>query len=566
MRLNALAGFGVAAFVFAAVLPGMFFGLDLGDTGNQLARQQSLVVFGEIRGGQAATLLSDLVGGIWQEIGPSAGALLWMRLGGGLLCALSSAAAFFCLVRFFPVRDTAVAVGASGALLGLIAPYEILVHYYTVPAFLITIVLLLIVEMARRGSEGSPAVVLSVLCGALMGVAIIARLPLLVLLPVAGLAASCTFPVKPPSARKNIWSATGGMLAGTGLALLVAVCVLWSTGLLGAYFQNILFTFGSSPSNDLAEHNLLRFLPVYCVRGVKAMVIAAVTCVLIAVPSGGRFRLSAGLRRASIVAVFLLILLCKTDGPAQALMRFREVLLGLVVCVTVIEWVRGERRSISFLLLAGGTVAGVAMAFGSALGLQSATYGLWIGLPAAMLVGTEHLEDVRTRREIRLAFGLAAVAVSVFAGVIRQDKDWNHFGTKLTDWRSTEPASHPKLLGIRVEPERLRNIEAAACALGRASKRGDTTLCFNHVGLFYWLTDTRSYFESPVLYHSRPEVVPAQLARLLAAGRLPCAVLFGPGRYTEDIRDRKVIESTLLDANGYVKACSAGLFDIYARP
>jgi uncharacterized membrane protein (UPF0136 family) len=554
----------VGLAVLLAYCPRIFYGIDIGDAGNQLAKQQSLVEFREIRGAGATTLLSDFVGGVWCRFGPGA-KLLWMRFGGALLGALSAIVAFSVLAQIFPVRRAAIVTASSGGLLAAVETYETLVNYYSVPAFLLTCSLALLFSSLRRSVQDREPFIRPLLCGLLLGAAIMARLPLLVLIPVM-LLLPILHSFGSPSHRRQALTLCAWLACGVMASFAATGAILILSHLFRPYFDSLLFTFGADPRNDLAEYTLASLLPKYLMRGAKSIGISIILCALIALVAAMRQRFNNTVRCAAVVMIIMGVFLAKTNGSTQAVMRMREVLSGIVVCVAFIEIVRTRRFGNNALLLIAGLAVGAALSFGSTLGLQCSSYGLWLGLPAAMLLGSEQAKTVIVRRSLCIGLVLGTLTLAATVTILDARADWVHVDTRFPLWLSSKPCSHPRLRGIFEDGPRIQSIEGAAAAVQEAARRKGTILCFNHAALFYWLTQTRSWFESPVLYHSSPTVCPAQLQALLQAATLPEVVLIRNLNADEFRRDSLVIRQRLLGPYAYIHVLSTGPFEVFRLP
>ena len=505
--------------------------VDVCDVGNQLAKQQSLFVFHEIRGAVGMTILSDYIGGAWLSLCPSAG-ILWMRFGGVVLTTLSAGFSFLILSKSFGPKKAGFAVVVAAALISTIAPYGLLVHYYTVPVLFLSFSLwALSITLEIPGVRPLSQAHGWVWVGIGAGGAVFARLPLIVLLIIA----CCGFVVEFLRADRSIRAGRLlSFLAFSGGVLLVTFVIfsaLATQDLLGDYFRSIMFCFSPDACNDLYEYSLRSLLPMYFVRGLKAVSIAI--CLMIGFWTL-RYRFPN--KAASFGYIWASVLACigfflGTGGPAQAIQRFREVLVGFIIiqCVrhSCLEWRKGP----AFTLIFGSSgLMVLAMALGSTLGLQPAVWGMFFALPATFLVldqtigyGTVEHQGYQDRGMVGPAVASLAV-IALFCPILSSSLTWRG-GTRFSEGADYLTYSIPPLKGSRGDSKTVRSVEGLYQYLHEAVSKGDRAVFYNGVGILYWATQTRCALISPVLYHSRPNVLECQLERLKDSGNLPRVVV-----------------------------------------
>ena len=516
--------------VALAQIPNLFLPeVDLCDIGNQLAKQQSLTVFHELRGSGGMTLLSDFIGGLWLKVFP-AGGLLWMRTGGLVLTCGASLLAFLTLVRFFPWRSTFIVVLTTSSLLSVIAPYGAVVHYYTVPAFLLLLALWMLGCALDVGRGNNSSLRWWAGAGFCLGLSIYARLPLMVVgLFAGGVWLVALWHERHLRARPSL-VAGAAFGSGLGLVFFLTLAGLWLVHLQRDFWYSLFFTLGKSPGNDLQEYSFGTLAPKYAVRGIKALILAGSAWVCLAVGQHlfRTIRFWVFLSLCSVTA--LTLLLVASNGPDQAVMRFREILVGFILIQLVWLWVRCRRQRPEFVwLYCAACAASMAMAFGSTLGLQTATWGMWLALPAAILSAWVALPEhgsglLRPDPGALTALVIAGVAVCLTC----------LFLPRRPVWAKELPAARPELLTqyqtaelrwTRGDAELVKAVDSAVNQVTSLVKPGEPCLFFNHIGILYWLTRTRCAFEAPVLYHTRDGVVQWQLQNMERNGRMPHVVV-----------------------------------------
>lgn len=514
-----------------------FEGVDICDVGNQLAKQQAVFVFHELKGATGMTLISDLAGGAWLSFFPSGG-LLWMRFGGVVLIALSAGVSFLILSNYFEVPAAAFAVFAATSSIAIIAPYGVLVHYYTVPGFFLSLSLFS-ASLAIRVRETSSGrhLLFWFFSGCLFGLAVFSRLPLAVLLPFLCIAWVAEILLAYRSKRDVKLGSFLAFFGGFATVVATVFSALAAYNLFSDYLGSIRFCFSSEDCNDLYEYRLRTLFPKYLIRGAKAITLAGG-----AVAIGWALRRWISLRRSLLPYIIIGTIACcclmlATNGPVQSIQRFREMLVGFVAIGAIIALVVGARQNRVFiLLLVTGLFITLSMAFGSTLGLQPAVWGMFFSLPAAILV-PDLLQHIARPSGVSLVkgglvwpLGGTFCLLAVVCSLLPSRMTWEPQGSTMRTGKPVELYAHDRLRGTRGEAADVSAINQLLKHLDEVVHPADNCLFFNHMGLFYWLTQSRCAFDSPVMYHSREGVVECQLDKMEHFRSFPKIAVLGRPR------------------------------------
>jgi hypothetical protein len=494
---------GVAAVVACAV-PWIFQGLDFTDDGFHLANQQALVRRGGIPVGSWAILVwgSDLVGAGWMAFLGGAG-LIGARIGWVLLTAITAAASMRILGRIYGARRAAIAVALAAPM--LLAHGRTLIDYNGVP----TLFLLLAIDALGIGAASLPRW-RDVLAGAMLLMASMARLPAApAILAVGVLALRCD-----PGTSGRRWARGFRMALGFVAAALLGAVWLGVSGHAGDLLASaglddvrgthalggIVRAMGRDGVAILAVVAAGLIVARGCARARPtprvAVVVAAVTFLGIAALTGGSIAIA---------------------GPAITATRWSTLLVGTCLAVLARAFVarRGDGPvatasddlgAIPRRLLIVGLGVGLASCLGSDTGFTKVNRGLWLAVPAALLVGQDLLG--RPGRW-RAAWCALVLALGIGGLAIRSVSSYRDAPDRTS---LTATIDHPLLRGIRTTPSRARSVEALVRALDGRTGPGDAVLAYGNVPLVQFLTDG-----VPALGHAWPDRLEAvEIERRLA--------------------------------------------------
>jgi len=165
--------------VFLYNLLFIFQGLDLSDFGYHMTNQVfSFTISPEIKYIEPTIYLTDFIGGMWLSLigHPN---VLWARLGGVLLVALNAAIIFSILKNYFEQRNVFFVVFVSSIF--ITTHPQMYIHYFTFPAFLFNIELLVFNQVILSDSGSKKSKIYSFFLGLMAIPIILSRVSLILI-------------------------------------------------------------------------------------------------------------------------------------------------------------------------------------------------------------------------------------------------------------------------------------------------------------------------------------------------------------------------------------------------
>ncbi len=556
LRVHSAALFAIVVFWHATIV---FTVVDLCDAGGFLANQYKIVHFGKIEGDAGMTLFSNLAGGLWNAVYDSP-SLLWSRCGGILINGASAVLSYLVVARFYPGRRSFQAVLGAALLIPVMARYDTLIHYLSVPVFLSLVILALQARVLRIGSGDASVPFLSGMVWVLM---VLSRFPLVVL---AGLPAALALwecgAWQPRLRRLLFWA--GGAAVSAGAAWLI----MRQAGVLEDYLSSVLPPANDLPFNHWAVSRPWNTLVQQGARVAKGSLFSAGAAVFLLAMARMRLR-----RNFTAVCLATLWSLCLvfvwSSGPANALLRFGEILYVVSVSGTLlIAWLERENPLLARTLFIAALLL-APLPLGSAVGLTSATYGLWFCLPALM-AGTASLIEKRGSAAfpglLPLVRGLvpSMVVVAVVVAVVPVAYSWSGDLRWPRQRGMGRGYAEPGLRGVFDNPRKAEQTDQALRFLRTQTTPGDVILCYNHLGMLYWLTRTRTLLPNPNLYHDYDIPLRGILEEALIERGSPRAIVLNLG-YPPGSRSAKevgVVRGLFVDEKRYSSCLKNDLFEI----
>lgn len=561
---------GVAAVV-ACAAPWIFQGLDFTDDGFHLANQQALLRRGGLPSGSWESLVwgSDLVGAGWMALLGRAG-LLGARLGWVALTAITAVASMRVLGRIYGARRAALAVALAAPM--LLAHGRMLIDYNGVP----TLFLLLALDALGIGAASWPRWK-DVFAGAMLLMASTARLPAApAILAVGVLGLRCG-----PGTSGRRWARPCRVALGFVTAALLGAVWLGVSG--GA--QDLLASAGFDDVRG--THALGGIVRAMRRDAVASLGVAAAGFVVVR----GCARARPTPRVAAFVAaVAFLGIIASTggsivlDGPAITATRWSTLLAG--ACLAALAGALVARRGarpveaktddpavISPRLLILGLGVGLASCLGSDTGFAKVNRGLWLAVPAALLLGQELAGRGGRWRAVSCALVLG---LGIGGLVVRSSSSYRDAPDRT---RLTATIDHPLLRGIRTTPARARSVEALVRALDGRIRPGDALLAYGNTPLVQVLTEG-----VPALGHAWPDrldptVIERRLSTLGFERPMPSVVVRArcdttdsawpdearPPRARHDRDEGRRVIDAWLAGHAYVLVWANADFEVLAR-
>lgn len=515
------------AVFFAVVTYGLLWvwqGVDMTDEGFHLSQQQM-----SARGAIAAPLgmlwLTYRAGGLWLMLTDGLG-LLGARLGWALTIGGTAWVAFRVLACYFPLRAAALAAAVTAPV--LLHHGNMVINQNNLP-FLLLAVAAAFLLAADRAQLARRRAMCALGGGAVLGLAIFARFPLVVsfmMVIVPGLTRS----IQQRKVSAFTWRLTGCALAGALLAIAGGLSVLAAEGRLSIYVASLS---GSGFKEEYSLHALLRTYidsGWHMVRGTFDVLVEAVPWavglhVLCRLASCGR---AAPWVLFAVAWVWIQSSIARV-GFGAFHWEYFHVLPGLCLLAAGIvfatAWWRGardEETTRQQVLVVMAAALAVFIMAGTNNGVLNMTHGLWLLVPVCLLllpgalVGPAGTPAARTYVRV-----VAAVLILLGAGI----RFFNTYRDARARWQMVAQVPSLQLRGIRTTPERAASLGAMLSQLDRRLRPGDVLLTCDDTPLVHFLTRT-----VPALGNPWPETLGLAELRLrsdqmLQVGPRPAAVV-----------------------------------------
>lgn len=566
-----------AVFVacFAFLLPWIFQGLDLVDSGWHLTNQQQLYAHASPSGMptlHSLWLLTDLVGGAWLSLGPRP-SLLWARLGGVLLLSGSAAAAHGTLTTFFDRRRAFLAVLVGAAVVTMRSP-RFLIEYYTLPAFLLTVALLL---LARTVTCREPARLRlrALLLGSVVAASILARFVLvgIVVVPVAIALYLWRARQGEPLRSVVAWIVAGAVAsAGVLLALFGAL------GHLGSYTASVASQLSGGLGSGGGVEDYHRMGVVLSRQFSEYGHVVKLTALAVAGLVGTGLIARVVGRRIALAGLALLVVgaswrQATTAGVEYFALSLIHLAIGfvLVVSITFLLLDRGRHAPLDVVVIAS-TLIMVISPLGSADGIYKSIHGMWVALPLAILLTYEIVPLMGRRGAELLRFPLfLRPAILITAGSVCAAMQYgNHFRDEARS-KLVAPFTSPGLELIRSTPERVKTVDAAVRAIVTRSDPTDPILIAGEAAMFYYVTARTPLLAEPWIELEPLESIQRMVDSEDRSSRLPALILIDTTTLDEDTFNDVGPKATWLTehytaSHGYRLTWEEGPFRLYEPP
>jgi|GEM_PF-2890824 len=538
-RCWALAVFATL-FAYFALL--MFQGFDMTDEGHHLTCQLMCV---EGRGEYPFGMLwlTHVLGGLWLRLTAPLG-LIGARLGWALCLSLTGLVAYLILSSYFSARTSAWALVAGG--LATTHHGNMVINQNNLP-FLILLsgtALLLAADRALDGPRGS---VLAGLAGFVLGLAALARFPLLLALLLVFLPAAVRSWLAPQTASGR-WCRACLACLGWVAAVGVGLSLLAAQKRLGTYLAQLS---GTELGQGHAVSLMARLYAQDAVRMARLLIALLIKVVPWALGLHWICRALGRQRSAPLIlAVALLIWIGRAvgvHGLTAVQWEYFLILPGLCLLVAVVEiWsaakslssVSGKTEAVVLLVVAG--VGPALLAAGTNNGLLNMTHGLWLFFPATAILLPASLADLRLRRQSGVehwwsarSYTIAIVAILALIGVgIRAVNPYRDCRAR---WRLTAPIDFPRFRWVFTTPERARSVRDLFAELARHVRPGDVVLAYDGVPMVHFGTGTVPALDMPWPLLLNRAALARRLEHMATQGPAPQAVV----RALTDTGDRR---------------------------
>lgn len=494
LRWGLFSGCGVFIFCMALV----WQGIDLFDEGLHLTNQSIIFAQSGVPACVFSWLvwLTDFLAGCYLWLGDFG--LLGARTGWALTNAVTAVGSYWILSQTFDARTSGLTVFATAVLVHYHSG-SMLIQYHTFP-YLFLLGASALLWSAQSQSQWSARQSRNcAIAGALLGLGILARFPLIV---------SLGLPFVIPVVRYLRQRRAAHLWRGVVFAVAAAVSVLALS--LAALFVTGLF------EEFLSALNYKSKVDSYTVTGLGKGYLkyalwsgfwsAAYMLVYVGAYAALRWLGLPRARSLGLLCALVVPLYLGMDALGISIVRgYRFFLCGFCGWVWIFGFlrVRGARESHltrGFDLLTIGLVGAVLICLGSNTGLYKMKYGLWLALPSSLMLLPVFAAGLRSTADGRNWRLIANRLVGGFACAMVVASLWIRFLNVKNDssrrWDLVATVDHPKLRGIRTTPDRATRLKLVLDAIEERVDPGASILVYGSP-LLHFLTNTKPYWGNP---------------------------------------------------------------------
>ena len=575
------------ASIFSFHILWIFQGVDVTDLGYHLTNQVNFFTEGADSVFVPMTFLSDFVGGIWLTIIDKPN-IVWARLGGVLLYALTATISYKILKDYYDPRQVFFVVFATSVIITVRVPTTI-IDYFNFPAFLLNLELFIFSRLLNEPAQSWRVKLYSWLLGFMTIPIILSRFPLILIGFVPVLVylhhkISKTDMIQ--LGRSSIYLISGVLISTTLFAVF-----LGRIGYLNVFLETVkeelLVAFGRKKELVVDKHGAVEMLNLYFMDYAQVFYIIIVGIVVLYLCSIIRDR------AGSYVAIFTLIICCILGALSLAytfnvafyttklvdFFAYSLIHLQIAIIFTLsgifFYYYRGRSVRIGLLVLLSAYIM-VINPLGSNTGIFKSAYGMWLVLPLVFLISYELRFTNSTPARLKsilswntmIIFSMLSLAVAF------------HFTNSYRDlpnrFKLNTHFNYKYLQNVYSFKDRVKVVDEVLMEIDRLTSPGDSVLMLRRIPLFYYLTETKPFFGVSWLFVQPLKRIKEFYHQALHRNRFPKIIVSSKTNTTHYNWPnlRKVSNDPKLDwlMNRYISDFSFKLvwensaFSIYSRP
>jgi hypothetical protein len=508
----------------------IFQGLDVTDLGDHLTHQvYSYAKPVEIESTWPIVFLTDFVGGMWLSL-KGEPSVLWARIGGVLVIAISGALIFSILSKYFNQRQAFLAV-LSSALIITSKYSNHIIDYYSFPTLLL-IIELWIFDQIIQSSTPRRRSFFSFMLGFMIIPIVLSRFTfiLILILPVVMLLYFSLKKMSLSPYKQNV------IFAIMGLACSAIIFSLFY-GYLGIFRDYLSYIFTSmikSANGDDKNYSIASLFLIYLKDYAKIGIYTAAFVSLVYSLSIVKERVGNRLTEVLI----LLIVVCticfiSISGISTQffIITIHKAAVGIILLLSgLFLYIDRCKNSNLTLLIICGMIIMLITPIGSGLGLAPSNFGMWLILPLSILCVCKVEDQVKNDRlsvmlSLKNEIIIMVLILTLFfhaTNTFRDDPNRLNLNTGF---------SHSSLDGIYSTHDRVEAVDELLEQIEKYTDGGDEVLMVNFIPLFHYLTKTKPSFHGhPCLDDNFPsftiEKVKIAQKNLEDEGRYPKILVF----------------------------------------
>ena len=480
-----------------------FQGIDVIDNGYHLTCQ--ILAFNYFQStipSETVVFLTNYIGGFWLNLlgGPS---LLWARIGGSILLALNAIIIYSILSDYFEERNVFYIVLFSSILL---SSFDImsLIHYYSFPAFLISINLFLFNKLINKTSNYNHKTFFEIGLGLMFTIITLSKFTMIIFPAFTILLLISIISIKEDwlSAIKCFCN----ILIGILISCFFFGIIYWNYGFLENYLTNIFTLIQGSSSSIYPGHSLTLYFETmlntyttiffYIIQLI--LIFIALLLLFFIIKKFIKNKVSdLFIFFISLFTAFFLLFqmfpfeyFFETYGVFFSTIVIVNYIVGALILLSIIYFVKNKNsdyKITSLILL--GLLEIIIMPLGSSTANFWAFEGMWLIMPLLLLCTLRSIEEMKSTfnktllKSIFTSFLIVLIIFSVFFHSI------NVFYDNSNRFELNEGFSDESLTGIYSSSDRVKVIDELLYEIRQHSDKEDRIFLLNQIPMFYYLSD-----------------------------------------------------------------------------
>ncbi len=448
--------------------------------------------------------LSNYIGGAWLSL--SEPSLIWARLGGSILIALTSVMTFLCLCFYYKPKQIFKFLLPTGLIISTFNHTSV-INYFTLPAFF-SVLLLFLYSYLFYTNDNKTIKITNFLIGLLLAVMIFSRITLI-------LALALPILLKLFYDKKNKINLSFnlmGLISGIACILLIYNVI----GYLPLFVQDITKQFsGFISSNNVnigpSEHNISYLMTRYILDTLMILFILV-----------GTFFFSKFTKKIKNRILNPILIISLLVGIFAATKIFSGFYLGRSIedfttfALFGIMIILFKENHTNPLLFSSLFIMGITP-LGSNTGLHKLFYGMWLTLPLALLIikntDSKYIILAATKKSLKI-IPILLILVCLIYTSIYTFRDANRFelNTKFND--KSLNYIHSTELKVSALDELLEKVRDN-------TNPKDEILAGLDLPMIYYLTDTKPIFGPGWLSINSNEKIEQDLTNIIKENNLP---------------------------------------------
>ena len=510
-------------FIFYSIF--IFQGMDVTDTGYILTNQvYSFTDHPDITY-SAMWFLSDFFGGMWLKIIGTPN-ILWARLGGVILNSLNAIIIFNILSMYFNKEKVFFAVLVSTLFINMIPgpAFSTLISYYTFPAFLVNIVLLIFNQSINTPENETDFKIYNFLLGFIFIPIVLSRFTLILigLLPILIFLYYALTNKDVSRFKKSLRYVIYGVL----ISMILFILLYWYIGFLGTYISIILSQTGISAGAEVNKidkyYTLNNLLTSYLYDGMKIAGWTIVALIVLYFTSLIKNRIGKNIFNFLIVFLTILVMILINPGIITLL----RATIGLIIIIQVffLYTDKGKNEKLTLLIITSGFFM-LINPIGSSEGFKKSIYCMWLILPLSILI-VDNIKDKMKSVKVKSILSLLNIIIVIIFIISLFSQFHNVYRDDPNRFNLNKEFSYKYLNNVYSTEERVRVLDELLFQVDAHTEKNDEVLIENDIPMIYYLTETKPAYGNPCLFYESLEEIRKKHYQMINEHRYPKLFVF----------------------------------------